>query len=311
MTYNPLVIPVPPTVGSLFDAYLTSLENRGARSLNSIRNILGSAKSSFGANCPVSDVGPETISAWLGEIYSRGAKAHADRCRAILKAVFNFGLKARFDYRTGNGMNFGIKGNPTEVIPVDRGASSHVRTRFLNREELTRFHSYLLNDLTNPSARVLMFCLLTGCRIEESHIRVKNVNLTSGVIRWETTKTGKPHQIAVGNRLHGYIREWAMGKSPEDFLIPSAKDEGKPVPCDSVIKYFNRLGFKGAIPRDACRRTFKTMGQVAGIELGVLDMIQNHSSDRSVSMLNYNRFSLTKEAMEIMKESLNKWEVWI
>lgn len=308
MTFNHTITAVRPTVSSLFNAYLASLANRGARSLNSIRNILTSAQAAIGGDCLASEVSSEAICSWLSQIYARGAAAHTDRARAILKAAFNFGMKARFDYRTSNGMNWGIKSNPTNVIPVDRGASSHVRTRFLDRDELTRFHRHIINDMENPAARVLIFCLLTGCRIEESQIKIKNLDLVQAIVYWKKTKTGKPHQIAIGNRLLSYLKGWCEGRDNCEYIIQSAKDPSKPVSCDTVIKYFNRLGFAGATPRDACRRTFKTMGQVAGVELGVLDLIQNHTNNRSVSMLCYNRFSLTYEAMEMMKNSLNQWE---
>jgi integrase len=294
----------------LFNAYLSSLENRGARSLRNMKNILACAQDALGAETLAAAVSPEAICAWLGQIYARGADSHSDRARAALKAVFNFGMKAKFDYRT-SGVAWNLKSNPTDLIPVDRGASSRVRTRFLNRDELFRFHSDLTGNLDSPAARVLLFCLLTGCRIEESQIKIGMVDLGTGIIRWAKTKSGKPHQIAMGNRLWGLLKEWCENRSSEEFLFPSSREPQKPVSCDTIIKYFNRLGFKGATPRDACRRTVKTMGQVAGIDLSILDIIQNHASDRSVSTLNYNRYALTDDAAVVMRNALNKWENWI
>lgn len=71
------------------------------------------------------------------------------------------------------------------------------------------------------------------------------------------------------------------------------------------------MGFENASPRDACRRTFKTMGQIAGITIELLDLIQNHVTVRSVSSTNYNRYNLTNNGRQKMNEVLAKWESFL
>ena len=311
MSYNPYVTTIP-TVGMLFDSYLESLKKRNASCADHMDNILSNAKAFLGNETKASEVSPESVCAWLGTIYARGSISMADRARAYLKAAFNYGMKAKYDYRSPNSVQWNIQVNPIDSIPTDRGASTKVHSRFFDREELGRFITLLDNDLENVSARALLLCLSIGCRIQEgSFLQVKMFDSEKGIIRWNTTKTGQPHQVALGSKIWEMMNEWCKGKDSESFIFPSPKDASKPVSSDTILKYFKRLGFKDAEPRSACRRTLKSMGQVAGITLDMLNIIQNHSSDRSVSTLNYNRYSLTEDAMIKMRQALNQWEEFL
>lgn len=312
MTYNPYVATAP-TLDTLFNAYVSHLKNRNATCSEHMEAILRNASSHIGGAIPVSNVTTESICSWLGSIYARGSVAMADRARAYLKACFNWGMSIKFDYRNPNAVNWQIKNNPVLAIPSDRGASSKARSRFLDRNELDRFVAHLQNDMGNVSARVLMFCLSIGSRIEEGAcLKVNMYEPSTGIVRWETTKTKKPHQVALGTRMRSLMNEWIVGKESDEFIFPSSKDNSKPVSSNTILKYFGRIGFgEDVTPRDACRRTFKSMGQVANIDLTMLDLIQQHASDRSISTLHYNRYSLTEEAMERMRMALNQWEEWL
>lgn len=313
MTHNPFIQSIAtPThncacFGMVVDRYLDHLQARGAVCHRHMVRILDSAKSSIGADTPAESVTPEAICIWLGSIWDRGSKSMADRARAYLSAAYTHAMQ--FDYRTRN-RSLGIKENPVSRIPATT-ASSHVRNRVATKDELIRFYRDLRAKKQNPAAGALLLAMLTGCRVEEaSHLKVNSLNFIEGSLYWEKTKTGVSHKIGLGTAALDLLTELTHGKSLEDFIFESKRKPGTPVTSDSVLKYFGRMGFENATPRDFCRRTFTSWAQVAGLNRELIDLIQNHR-ERSIATRHYDRFLFLPDGIAVTSKGLRQWESWL
>jgi integrase len=295
------------TFGLIVDNYLASLNARGAVCGRSMARILGSAKESIGEAVPASQVSPEAVCKWLGVIWGRGSEAMADRARAYLSAAFNHSMQ--YDYRNPSN-HHGIKENPVSLIQ-STNASSHVRNRIASKQELSSFISRIESDLEHPAARALLISLLVGCRIEEAaNLTVKSFNISEKSLYWDKTKTGVSHKIGIGNKVAGLLRLWSAEKSDDDYIFPSQTNPRRAVSADTILKYFGRMRFVSATPRDFCRRSFASWAQAAGLTREMIDLIQCHQV-RSIATRHYDRYKFTEDGIQAISKALNAWENWI
>ena len=307
MGINPFIPKATTTIENVISAYLGSLESRGASSHYHISRVLTKAMQHFGKDTNASEISPAMVCDFLGSIYSRGSEAMADRAHSILKACFNHSIKSPYNYRTKAFAVNGITSNPLDMVPADRKASSHVCNRFLTKEELSSFLVRLENDSEHPASKILRLCVLIGSRlIESASLKVSSYNPETKVLKWETTKTGVPHQICVNDYIHSFMMEWIKGKEQNDFIFPSMKNSMLHTSVDTVQKYFDRLGFKDCTSRDACRRTFKVWIQSCAVSKELADRLQNHS-DRSVSSRHYDRHFMCEDGMKEMQNAFDRW----
>lgn len=298
-----------PTVQALFQAYMDSLRQKGARSVAEIERTLLTGKyaaaDGLGRDRLAASVEPGDVSAFLAQGFERGARRQTDLCRTYMRAAFEWGMKSTHDYRTENRRDWGIKSNPVAAVPRD-AESSQARDRNLDAEEI-RFVWDMAPDQTGDVLRLVIAC---GQRVLET-IRVDGAEIDMAARVWRMpahkTKGGKrPHTIPLPDQAIEIFRRLIEqhGNGP---LFPSrAGAKGDRITVASVSRGASRLrGVAAFQPRDL-RRTWKSRSGEAGVDRFMRDMIQQHAQGDTGSR-HYDR----TDYLPAMREAMGKWQAWL
>jgi integrase len=262
-------------------------------------------------NTKASDINKDDIVLILHAITERGSLVMANRMRAYLSAMFQYGIF--FDNSVEavkRQTKFFIQSNP--VLNVQKIIKNEKRgDRSLSEDEVNIFWNSLVNSkMTLLRINVFKLILLTGSRVEEiASLRWDEIDFKERTINLpsERTKNKRPHIIPL-NELAFEIIE----KSPKlhnIYLFP-AQNNIEPLKTDGFSQAITRLlentNIEKFVPRDL-RRTFKTLTGKAGISKEIRDRLQNHAL-QDVSSLHYDRYDYLKEkrvAMDIWNDYLN------
>lgn len=304
------------SIKKLFDDYIEDQKVRGKRSYEKTQNRINQVLDSehIDPGMLARDVTPDHIKRVLSEFISRGAKAGANKVRANLHAIFNFGLFADNDpANIDNKTIYGLERNPVSVVPAQRGVDKAL-DRFLPWDEL----SELLDILHRPASSVPMssdFVQLLLCCIHTAGQRPWEI-MTNTKSNWdmkgriltvppEISKTGDYHVIPLSATATGILEEMEKRYPESDFLFPADTAEGHLLSAEygkQLRKFCERESFNKFTPRDI-RRTFKTLAGDMGISTEMRDRLQNHKRP-GVSAKHYDRYDYLKEKREIIEE----WE---
>jgi len=305
------------SIKQLFDDYIEDQKARGKRSYEKTQNRINQVLDSehIDPGMLARDVTPDHIKRVLSEFISRGAKAGANKVRANLHAIFNFGLFADNDpANIDNKTIYGLERNPVSVVPAQRGVDKAL-DRFLPWEEL----SELLDILHRPASSVPMnsdFAQLLLCCIHTAGQRPWEI-MTNTKSNWdkkgkvltvppEISKTGDYHVIPLSATATSILEEMEKRYPESDFLFPAETAEGHLLSAEygkQLRKFCEREPFNKFTPRDI-RRTFKTLAGDMGISTEMRDRLQNHKRP-GVSAKHYDRYDYLKEKREIIEE----WEL--
>nr|DAY61496.1 MAG TPA: Integrase [Caudoviricetes sp.] len=305
------------SIKQLFDDYIEDQKARGKRSYEKTQNRINQVLDSehIDPGMLARDVTPDHIKRVLSEFISRGAKAGANKVRANLHAIFNFGLFADNDpANIDNKTIYGLERNPVSVVPAQRGVDKAL-DRFLPWDEL----SELLDILHRPASSVPMnsdFAQLLLCCIHTAGQRPWEI-MTNTKSNWdkkgkvltvppEISKTGDYHVIPLSATASSILEEMEKRYPESDFLFPAETAEGHLLSAEygkQLRKFCEREPFNKFTPRDI-RRTFKTLAGDMGISTEMRDRLQNHKRP-GVSAKHYDRYDYLKEKREIIEE----WEL--
>lgn len=305
------------SIKQLFDDYIEDQKARGKRSYEKTQNRINQVLDSehIDPGMLARDVTPDHIKRVLSEFISRGAKAGANKVRANLHAIFNFGLFADNDpANIDNKTIYGLERNPVSVVPAQRGVDKAL-DRFLTWDEL----SELLDILHRPASSVPMnsdFAQLLLCCIHTAGQRPWEI-MTNTKSNWdkkgkvltvppEISKTGDYHVIPLSATASSILEEMEKRYPESDFLFPAETAEGHLLSAEygkQLRKFCEREPFNKFTPRDI-RRTFKTLAGDMGISTEMRDRLQNHKRP-GVSAKHYDRYDYLKEKREIIEE----WEL--
>ncbi|MDM6886224.1 site-specific integrase [Enterobacter asburiae] len=305
------------SIKQLFDVYIEDQKARGKRSYEKTQNRINQVLDSehIDPGMLARDVTPDHIKRVLSEFISRGAKAGANKVRANLHAIFNFGLFADNDpANIDNKTIYGLERNPVSVVPAQRGVDKAL-DRFLPWDEL----SELLDILHRPASSVPMnsdFAQLLLCCIHTAGQRPWEI-MTNTKSNWdkkgkvltvppEISKTGDYHVIPLSATATSILEEMEKRYPESDFLFPAETAEGHLLSAEygkQLRKFCEREPFNKFTPRDI-RRTFKTLAGDMGISTEMRDRLQNHKRP-GVSAKHYDRYDYLKEKREIIEE----WEL--
>ncbi|KGT87466.1 recombinase [Erwinia typographi] len=304
------------TLKQLFDDYITDQKRRGKRSYDKtdgrLKQVL--ASDHIQGQQAAKDVTPEQIKRVLAEFIERGANAGANKVRANLHAVFNFGLFADNDpAKISQKTIYGLDRNPVSVIPAQRGADKAL-DRFLSWAEL----SDLLQLLSvSPSAlqinwdfaELLLLCIHTaGQRPWEIMTNTRNnwdKKARILTVPPHISKNGDFHVIPLSDSATQILNSRESRCPDSDFLFPAKTKEGHLLSAEyskQIRKFCDRTGFEKFTPRDV-RRTFKTLAGDMGISSEMRDRLQNHKKP-GVSTKHYDRYDYLREKRAIIEE----WE---
>lgn len=306
------------TVKMLFDDYIADQKARGKRSYDKTQNRLNQVLESkhIDPGMEAKSITPDHIKHVLAEFITRGARAGANKVRANLHAVFNFGLFADNDpANLGKKTVYALSSNPVSVVPSQRGADKAL-DRFLQWNELAQLLEILSRDpasvpLSYDFSRLLLLCIHTaGQRPWELMTNLKSNWDRKGktlTVPPAISKNGDYHVIPLSDSATAILEEMSQRYPDSDFLFPAETAEGHLLSAEygkQLRKFCDREPFNKFTPRDI-RRTFKTLAGDMGVSTEMRDRLQNHKRP-GVSAKHYDRYDYIKEKREIIQLWENK-----
>jgi integrase len=301
------------SLGQLSQFYLNYLKvSKGQSHFNNVRKAFAKDLSIIDLDKKASDVTKLDVINILHAITTRGSSIMANRMRAYLSAMFQYGI--HFDDSVDavkEQTQFFISINPvTQIQKVIKNEQKGTRT--LTEDEVRLFW-YALEDSEIVINRINAFklLLLTGARVQEiaglswKEIDYKEKTITLSSLR---TKNKLPHIIPLNDMAFDIIKNHPI--QHELYVFP-AENNKESLKTDGFSQSLSRLLDKVTIdkfvPRDL-RRTFKTLTGKAGITKDIRDRLQNHAL-QDVSSLHYDMYDYLHEkraAMVIWNDFLNK-----
>lgn len=291
----------PGTVGDLFEAYCDHLEASGKKSHKEARKGLNKIADSLGRNRLAREIEPEDVLNVIRPIFERGKRSMADHVRSYIRSAFSFGLKSELDYRSTSPRRFRLVHNPAASIPTEK---KNPGNRFLTEEEWCQLWWWLEcpdRPVHEPYLKAMQLLMLLGQRVEEvCTLHTDQYDREEKLIDWHVTKNGRPHTIPLPQIAVDLLEGITPNK--HGFFFPSMMDETKSVSHGTLYAFLWRQRDRGVVPlvtnRDM-RRTFKTLGGKAGLQLEIRDRLQNHSR-HDVSSRHYDRYTYLDEKREAM-----------
>lgn len=287
-----------PLLEEICAAYVARMEKKGQPSHSEYKRALIDSDHSFCnfmeeelERLPrVGDVTPGHVSSWLRGIYER-APSHARHCRAYLHAVFEWALKAEFDYTTSaSGKNYGISANPVAATPG--GAKSNARNRVLTKEELaTVWRSLPQAAEPRTAICVRLIIAMGGIRITEV-CRSEWDWYDDDWLTLPKTKNTREHALPLTDHAKDqFILAKALAVSGSRFLFPHQLDDDQSLLVTSVGKVARRLieDFNVApFQMRDLRRTMKThLLDGEYVEEREIDIWHNHGQNSDVARKHY------------------------
>jgi len=299
------------SVRQLSDFYLAHLkQEKGETHFCNVQKAFKKDLSIIELETKASDITKTDIIKILHAITERGSLIMANRMRAYLSAMFQYGIF--FDdsvEAVTRQTQFLIQSNP--VLTVQKIVKNEKRgDRSLNEEEVKIFwHALDKSGMSVFRINVFKLMLLTGSRVEEiAGLRWDEVDYSERTITLASgrTKNKLVHIIPLNEIAFNLIKN--NHKLHDAYLFP-ADNNTEHLQVDGFSKAISRLlkkvDIEKFVPRDL-RRTFKTLTGKAGISKEIRDRLQNHAL-QDVSSLHYDRYDYLKEkriAMDIWNDYL-------
>ncbi|WP_246579940.1 tyrosine-type recombinase/integrase [Candidatus Sodalis endolongispinus] len=303
-------------IKQLFDDYITTQKKQGNRSYDKTKNRLNQVLTSkyIDPATPAKEITPVQTKRVLAEFIERGANAGANKIRANLHAVFNFGLFADNDPANINGKTiYGLDRNPVSVIPPQKRVDKALDS-FLSWDELSQLLRLLaVTESACPIhpdfAQLTLLCIFSaGQRPWEIMTNTrdqwdeKNKTLT---VPPNISKNSDLHIIPL-NKTATEILKRQREKYPDAmFIFPGNTKEGHLLSAEyskQLRKFCKLTDFNKFTTRDILR-TFKTLAGDMGISAEMRDRLQNHKRP-GVSAKHYDRYDYLREKREIIEQ----WE---
>ncbi len=302
-----------PTVGELFDAYITSLELDGKRSAPEVRRIYSKHIEALIGAKVAAEVSTGDILDVIAPIAQRGSLVHADNVRAYLRAAFEFGLHAESMARwRGRLPRFALTHNP--VAATKKAARRKpVGTRVLSTEEVRRV--WYGTSISRPSHLALKLLIVTGQRVEEVlqaswgefdlSEKLWSIPAARRKNRHDATE---PHIVPLTAFHLGLLDEVRMATAHPEWLFPH-QNRAQPRKADAlyqaVFRFCRANDIEPFAPRD-CRRTFKTLAGSIGIGLELRNRLQGHAMT-DVGSVHYDRWEYLPEK----RRAMETWTDWL
>ncbi len=224
---------------------------------------------------------------------ARGAPVAANRTRALVSVIFNFGIKKSY--------------LPDEFVNpcrnVDRpGGKEKSRDRVLTRVELKKLWKEL-ESIEEPVASIYRLTLLTAQRGGEvKAMRWSELEGDIWTIPGEKAKNGQEHKVPLSRAVRAILERLREENEDPVWVFPSPVGNrhiqwlGK-----ANVRLQKATGFQFR-PHDL-RRTAATWMSRRGIDDVIIAKILNHTwADRQVTSV-YNRWQKLPE----MRQALERW----
>jgi len=286
---EPVVVEEPvPTFGELAEVYLerhAKLKKRTWR--DDERNLKVDLLPAW-KDRPAKDLGRRDVAELLDRIVERGAPILANRVKALISKIFNFGI--------GRGL---VENNPS--LGVAMPAKERQRDRVLSEEEVRSLWRVL--DLEGlVMAATFKMRLLTAQRGDEV-LRMRWDQIQDGwwTIPAEVAKNGLSHRVPLSPQAIDVLEQLrpATGRLPWVFASPKKAA----APITAIQKAAERIAKRAEVefvPHDL-RRTAASFMTSMGISRLVVSKILNHVESGITAV--YDRHSYDTEK----RQALESW----
>ena len=288
----------------LIDLYITYIKTeKSHHHYGALKKSFDLNLQSFDCSIKANDITKADIISIIHKITARGSMIAANRMRAYLSAMFNWGIE--FDDEPDaikNNVQFYIDSNPVAYVkkPLKKEAPTD---RFLTESEVRKFWAALNKSAMSPHrANVFRLMLALGGRVEAlSGLRWSEIDWKERLITIPParSKNGAYWVIPINDIAYEVLIN--NPKLNNDFLFP-AKNGTEPLRLDGYSQAITRTCKQFAIdaftPKDL-RTTFKTLSGMAGLSKEIRDRIQNHALS-DVSSKHYDRYDYLKEKRHAM-----------
>lgn len=247
-------------------------------------------QSRIGVPAEIGEVKTAHVADWLRETYAR-APSQAKHSRAYLHAVFEWAIKAKFDYTTIGGIkDYGIDQNPVGATPTFK--ANNARKRVLSLEELAQFYD-LLPKATGPQIAIglRMIVAMGGLRITEI-MHSRKEWYSDGWLTLPETKNGREHSVPLTKTAQALITEaLVLSDAESPYIFPHLLNSREPILITSVGRASRRLIERFEMApfqlRDI-RRTMKThLLDLGFVEEREIDIWHNHGQNSDVARKHY------------------------
>lgn len=288
----------------LSEFYLEYLKkNKGQTHFNNVRKAFAKDLSNISLTKKASDITKSDIINVLHAIDSRGSHVMANRMRAYLSAMFQFGIY--FDDSVEaikHSTQFFIQSNPvTQIQKIVKNENKG--TRALKENEVRLFWCALeSSEIIINRINVFKLLLLTGARVQEiAGLCWSEIDYDEKIITLSSSRTKNklPHVIPLNEMAFSIIKNHPVQN--EIYVFP-AENNREALKTDGFSQALSRLldkvDIEKFVPRDL-RRTFKTLTGKAGITKDIRDRLQNHAL-QNVSSLHYDMYDYLSEKRAAM-----------
>ena len=250
---------------------------------------------------PARDITPTDVEAVLERIIERGAPVQANRTRAIISRVFNFGLR-----KAGARIRFRLVTNP--VQGTERPTPERERDRVLSHDELRTLWAALDTEPVEVAAIFKLYLLTAQRGGEIRSMRREDLDLETAwwTIPSEFAKNNHAHRVSLSLPATTIVREsLAPHSSPWVFPAAPTAAKGRSVTPyrASIQKATQRLRKVSGVdfwPHDLRRTTASNLASM-GVPRLIIGRILNHV-EHGVTKV-YDRHSYDSEK----RQGLDAW----
>jgi integrase len=218
----------------------------------------------------------------LDKVADRPAPMMANRLRALISKIFNFGI--------GRDL---IDSNPAALVP--RPGEERASDRALSDQEIQQVWAALQASDDLVMAGIVQLRLLLGQRTGEiEHMRWRDLDGYTWSLPPEFTKNGKAHAVPLGPLTLATLDRLRPITGNGTWVFPSSRKEGSPV--RQIQKFMVELRRRSGVTfvaRDL-RRTFSTGLTRLGIPQFTVSKLLNHTIP-GVTDRHYDRYGYDPE----------------
>jgi integrase len=273
------------TFGELAEQYLELHAKRKKRSWREDERMIRRELMPEWGSLLSKDIQRRDLIGILDRIMDRGAPTTANRTRALVSKMFNFGIERQL-----------VSHNP--VFGVSKPAPERRRDRFLSEDEIRTLWNHLAAE-GSVMARTFMVRLLTAQRgVEVMSMRWEDLDDSWWTIPAGVVKNKMQHHVPLSRQTRQVIDSLRPLNGRAEWVFASPKKSDRPItwPVWTCRRLCDRIGFR-FVPHDL-RRTAATHMARMGVQRIVLAKILNHA-DNGVTAI-YDRSTYDREKQEAL-----------
>jgi integrase len=271
------------TFGELADEYLERHAKPKKRSWREDDRLLRVDLLPHWESRPAVEIGRRDVSELLDGIVDRGAPIVANRVKALISKIYNFGI--------GRGL---VDDNPSFGVP--QPAKPRQRDRVLNEQEIRAVWK-VLDEKGSLMAATFKLRLLTAQRgVEVLSLRWADIDGDWWTIPAEVAKNGLSHRVPLSPQAQALLAELRAAAGESEWVFPSPKRHGHPIAhVQKAAERLAELSGVDFVPHDL-RRTAASHMTSIGISRLVVSKILNHVEQGVTAV--YDRHSYDSEKQD-------------